>query len=649
MRYIRLATGWGQEGNGGLYDEKQVNGTTIDFSRIDQIVDELNTLGIQTQFVSSVPDGYKVDASDHDNWQQLYQNFSKHWFGKTSNPSYEILSNIKDLYFPYNQSTDNYPNIDNYVDVFRAAADGILTGGASETINPLIYAGSVKGEYAYITGGDQDGLRNRLKSDHGTSRCDGLSAELTGYDAFHHACFDGGGFREQGQDWTFTWESILSDYRSADATDASSVDYTSVPDFLKIANEALDYSDITKAYISQLIDGNDGTKGLISADGTKSALYYGLKLYNEMPLDRSTVTIQNAGSLKGLASEDENRAALVVWNEGSEQTATLSLRNIPFSSGSVKIYTIDKDHSNNGTLSEETAALDGNRFSKSVTIPANGTVYIIADNGSPVTQYAPITGIKADHGNWWFKYTESWAWHGFDAKSSTLYVGDRSYVTVNNGSNTGDFGVSSEAIDLEKPGDKILVKARLQGKPTRMDNNSALYLRIDYEEGFEEDGVFYGYFGSPTIYVDDNNGVYDPTHGSQPDSYPSGNVKEENVEHVNFADPNGFVIDLTKYAPSDWDGNIRIISYIQNSGLHGQGGGQYKFQLLNPNQVVNGISAIKNVNDGDVKSLEIYDTAGRMVKNINGAALNLQNVPKGVYIIKENTTNGSNTRKIIKR
>lgn len=658
LRYVRLSTGWGLEGN-GLYTGSQVSGTNIDFSQIDPIVNLLSGDGIQIQFVTGVPAGYNVANAKADsiNWQTLYQNFAAHYFGKLSNPAYEVLSNIKDLYFPYDGNSDTYPGIGNYVTAYRAAANGIIAGGSSATINPLIFAGSVSGEYAYGTG-NAEGLRQYLKGDHGTSRCDGLSAEIIGNEfngdnsQWKRAIYDGGGFREQGQDWTFTWESIISDYRASKATDGASVDYTSVPDFLAKAKDLLNFSDVTRVYVSQLIDGEDGTKGLISADGTKSALYYGLQLYNEMPSDRDSVTVN--GQLQALASSDETTSAAVVWNPtSSEITTNISLSDIPFSTGDVTLYAIDANNSNNGTESVKSlGTLSGNNFTTSVTIPANGTVFLFAKNTEPVSSYEPISGIKAVHQNWWFKYTEGWARGYIDPLTASAWVGESPFVPVNQGGDTGDWGSHNEAIDVANTdlNAKLLVKVVKSGdgKPQIKDNNSAIYVRIDYEAGFvdeEDPSQSLLYYANPWIYVDPNNGIYDATHGSMPDSYPNGNVREEGNTEVNFLAPEGFTINLADHAPDDgsWTGNYRIIAYIQNPGVHNSNGVQYKFQFLDPTKpitITNGIENVKTTTA--VESLNnagVYDISGRYVGK------NAKNLPAGIYILKA----GNTTKKIIKR
>lgn len=87
IRYVRLSAGWGQEGQ-GLYNNKQVsvNGdnVSIDYSRIDDIVNLITEAGAQTSFVLRTPQDFGAlnSAPTGTAWYNLNKQFAAHWTEK---------------------------------------------------------------------------------------------------------------------------------------------------------------------------------------------------------------------------------------------------------------------------------------------------------------------------------------------------------------------------------------------------------------------------------------------------------------------------------------------------------------------------------------------------------------------------------------
>lgn len=664
LRYVRVSTGWGQEATGNLYDTEQVlvsgDNITYKYDRIDEVVGIITAGGAQPLFISRCPKAFGASASSvpettSNAWYNLHKDFAAHWTTKAiKGVSYEILEGVETPAF-FQGSAEDYANI------YQLAAQGIIDGeNRSHILSKVMPASSI--------GAFNPDAKNLINN----RNMHGLAGQATGFDELKKKLTESGEFREQANA-TFEWEVFVSAFNPADNKTAASVNNEAVIAFLNAAEMVLDYSDVTHIYMSQLLDGNDGTKGLIGADGSKTALYYALKLYNEMPMDRKEV--KGLDKLKALASSDSHSAATVIWNtSGAEQSATITMNNIPFNVGTVKMYTIDAAHSTNGTLAvEELGTLNGNSYAKNITIPINGSVFLIAKNDQKVPTYSMPGQYVNDHHMWWFKFSEPWAWHIFDPNTMTIYLGDRNYASKYGKEDAGDWGVSHMAVDLKDVPEQINVKVDMIGKTEWKDANSAVYFRIDYERAFvdEEEGESMIYYGSSVVYADKVHAVFDPDHGSNPTSYPNGE-KETAVEEVDYTTTDGIVVDLKKNAPRDWTGNIRIIAYLQNPGAHEQGC-MYKFQFRGSQNgtglaktsveeknniqvyptLVTDLLNIETTN-GKILSIQIVDLSGRTVINEKSnedthTTLSLNTLIQGTYLVVVNTELGITTKKIIRR
>lgn len=587
IQYVRLSAGWGQEGS-GLYDSKQVtvsgDDVTMDFTRVDEIVDILTKAGSQTHFVLRTPQDFGAlnSAPTGTAWYNLNKQFAKHWTDKgLARPTYEIMEKIDDSgYFSGDAEA--------YYQTYIHAAKGIFDGEDHSHIKTNVYPANIDGA---MPGSKLDIFKNYIKggdghADERNDRMQGLGANASGIDNLigRYKSFDE--TRNAGHDWTFSWETIIQEFNAGDKTSAASVDNNAVIQLLQSVRETFFFNDVTRIYMSQLFDTSDGAKGLISADGKKTQLYFALQLLNKMPSDRKKLS--GAGDpLWGFASSDATCAAIVLWNEAAsgKQTASVNLTDLPFTTGKVKMFSIDATNSADGTLTEKSlGSLSGNSFSASVEVEAKGCVYIFIENGAEVTTLAPMEGFITDHHMYWFKFTEGWASHSFDPETMTIFLLDRNDYPDWGGDDKGDWGVTHTAIEmLGDKTQKLNVKVDQVGTVNSKDENSAIYFRIDYERVFvdEEEDERLVYYGNSTVFYDN---LFDGNHGSVPDAYPNG-LKENEAVKVNFKDAEGVTVDLSDYAPRDWSGNYRVIAYMQNPGAHATGV-QVKMQLRDPEKTI---------------------------------------------------------------
>ncbi|HZR44756.1 MAG TPA: hypothetical protein VFB12_31885, partial [Ktedonobacteraceae bacterium] len=141
----------------------------------------------------------------------------------------------------------------------------------------------------------------------------------------------------------------------------------------------------------------DPSIGLVSFGGHPKASFNAFRIYSMMPVDRNQVSISGAAQ-EAIASSDAHRASLVAFNQtGSDQTTTVTLKNVPFATGTVTVYRIDSTHSSyfdnsasqNLTATESYSNVNTANWTWTGTIPSNGTVYFQVDDGSGQSADAP--------------------------------------------------------------------------------------------------------------------------------------------------------------------------------------------------------------------------------------------------------------------
>lgn len=200
----------------------------------------------------------------------------------------------------------------------------------------------------------------------------------------------------------------------------------------------------------------------------------------------------------------------------------------------------------------------------------------------------------------------------------------------------GDFGCNNMAVDLNNVPSKIYAEVVKQGDVHQTDENGAIYLRLDYETLYTEDDYSEISYESPVVYIDRENAVFDANHGSLPDAYPGGAVKEQNYAEVDFLTPGGFEINPAEFAPEGWTGNIRVIAYLQNPGSHNAGGCAYSFRLHSGKEAAGIENVVTDTLDGNTD-------APRQYFDIQGRRLNSP-LSDGITIVRQ----GSKVSKIAK-
>ncbi len=598
LSFIRVYTGFGEESPGKLYTQQQVpdqTGDNLNLVRAGEVAQIIAQTGAIPLYAVTFPQDWtyhkrKEDGSaDFNNpiasEQPKFKNLMKN-FASVIKDYYDVKPIWELLEIPQNEMNPDWQQNKSYMQIMGAASRGVQEGCASQAVPSATYATNT-----YWLPNHDFWLYPLLGccQDQG-GRVDGLTCSYVGYSqegrvkdtsTFLQGMSDSEGMRYQW--WTYYLDSYIPEFTAYGFNDNRTYNELGAVEFMKVAKESQKYSDVTKIGIGQLYDDNSAPDnlGLITADGVKTQLYWALYLYNRMALD----CITSQGGMSGVGSlvsiDGNKRMCIALFNDNSSQVRQpIIINNLPFASAQVTKYIIDGTHSADGTLySEQAKSVTSNEYSLTLTLDANQIVFLFfdADEESegetaeqPVEEVEPLKGYVHHQSRWFMgRWEDPNTWCQWDRKTSTGWVG-----TSKNAS------VIAVAADYEKVPDLVLVKGMLTGqKMGTLDVNSALYIRVDY-------GVGSGFSQSYTqarVFYDPVNGQYNSAHESMPDGFNYGDKREAGAVEVDFLCPEGFCLDLKKYAPSDWNHNVRFMIYLQNANT--PSGMMAKFQFFPASEV----------------------------------------------------------------
>lgn len=300
---------------------------------------------------------------------------------------------------------------------------------------------------------------------------------------------------------------------------------------------------LTKVFWAQFMDTGGGNwSGLISIDGRRKAAFNAWKLYSMMPVDRRSVTIDGPEGIGGMASSDEHKAGMLIWNlTGESQSVKLNLAGIPFSKGTLRVYRIDAEHASWGDnpANEKLLPVEERRdvsmkdLEWTGDIPDGGVVYLEASDGKTVPFPAPVAEVERIH--YYFPDRRSSAYADFDRNTWTARLGM-------GGEQSGDAVVGVRASNLPNVlGVSLSVGGKLQSNGL----DSLLAVQVDYEasSAYRKSVLF-------------RNGI-----GNAGKPLPWG-TKRRPDRTVRLGD----TLDLARYAPEGWNGRAIITFRMHDSG-----------------------------------------------------------------------------------
>lgn len=337
--------------------------------------------------------------------------------------------------------------------------------------------------------------------------------------------------------------------------------------FFRDVKGLLALTDVTKVFWAQWADDD---MGLVTRAGRRKALFNAFQIYSRLPADRCAVTPPNGvNGVDALASADERRAGVVVWNETNEERAvSVRLSRLLFArGGTVRVYRIDKNHASWGDdparerlAVEQQFAFGGSAATWSGTLTGEGVVYLEVeatanDNNRPPLAAPPPVGTLVRTHHWFADRNARGVYADFDPRTCTarLGMGDTDFATAQIGA------------VLDNPARRFRVQVKRTGPFARKNKNSLFGLRLDFPAS---DGSSAGYAKSVLLH----NGLYDAAARDAALPWGKGGAVADVVRRqyeMNTGRP--FVVDLDRLAPPGWNGRRVLLSFVlQNAGAGAQ-------------------------------------------------------------------------------
>ena len=286
--------------------------------------------------------------------------------------------------------------------------------------------------------------------------------------------------------------------------------------------------------------------GLISLDGSIKAAYNGFRVYSEMQVDRNPVEIRGS-ELEAMASSDDHDADLVVLNRTLyDRRFDVVLKNLPFRSGKVVLYPIDRSHASAGDNTtpdlqpiSEASFKDVDRWTTHVTLMPGATLYVHAEDGTGVSELSDVKMGKIVR-----------ALHYYPSRTTTSYADfDRRTWIARLGMSEEEKADEKVGLTVESLPASLHVTAKAQGDFKRLNDRSMLAVRVDYAVGNE--------YAKSTLFHGPSATFPDLYEGQHEDPMSWGTKKKED-DAIAVKDLADFRIDLKKYAPAGWNGRIEL-------------------------------------------------------------------------------------------
>ena len=522
-RSMRYEIAWGQRGYGNEMITKNDDSLNFDFSAIDLFTGLVSNCNSNLVMCHSYTPKVAGDTAvspptDYLAYKEVNKRFAQHWKNmKLQNHFIEIWN-----------EPDNSPNffsrsasIEDYFKIYKYATEGILeanpdakVGGTASAWRewhiPFMQKCNETGMPVHYLSGHNYGdptpqlmsMRNALIQ---ANRPD-VEMLMTEYSPYIPWIGE-------------TWGAGLVERFEAAMT------------FFNAVEKFLTYPDLTYVHWAQYIDTGNGTPipadrkgdkmGLIDANsGKRKALFNAFRIYGMMPVDRFELTSDYA-DVKGFASADPYNAGIVLWNTGRlQQEVTISVNNLPFSSGEAKLYRIDRRNSWYETAGRvdtmrviETFNIDSKEFIWTGSIPELSVIFIKFEDFTEKTELSlnPFAYVIKTHH--WFENRNEPTYADFDFKTWITRMG------------MGDV----------------------------QSGNSTVNFRIDFQNKageYVKSVLFHG-------------GLYD----TKRDNIINWGTKKH-ADKIVKVDLTGFDVRLSGHAPSDWNGKAVITYQMQNTGAN---------------------------------------------------------------------------------
>lgn len=302
--------------------------------------------------------------------------------------------------------------------------------------------------------------------------------------------------------------------------------------------------------------GNGDCSAMISADGHRKAAFNAALIYARMPEDRKEVIFKGANGLGGMASADSERASVVIWNRsGGDQCITALLSHAPFARANFQVYRIDAEHSSWGDNplkeklipTETRPGISTAGLKWKGAVPRDGVVYFELNNDSGKMKAESAIAAKLVRVLHYYPDRASRAYADFDRYQWTARLGMGTEQKAQE-----QIGVITEELPVH-----LQVRVQTAGKLRKIDENSLLGMRLDYEVGtnYNRSVLFHGPSGT---WPDLND-----FRRNAPVPWGTGMQAYRIIRVPDFS---CFEVTPVEQAPPGWDGRVQITFLMQNTG-----------------------------------------------------------------------------------
>ncbi len=322
--------------------------------------------------------------------------------------------------------------------------------------------------------------------------------------------------------------------------------------FFADAQGLLTFPDVAKVYWAQWAD---DALGMLTNTLHRKALFNAFKVYQTLlPVDRCPVSPETQGSVSAMASSDGHTAAVVLWNTGAEaETVTVRLNRLPFTSGTLAVSRIDRDHASfvdnpafENLVVGERQTVTSRAAVWSGTLPAYGVVLLRATDTSRKSLLRPTSIGAYVRARWWFPDRSADSYADYDPRTCIARLG----------MGTRDLSVAQVGVVLDHPAPRLSVGVTRQGTLVRKDADTLLGVRVDYEtrRGWARSVLWH-------------DGSYSPRRNSALPWGKGGATADKAFAVPALARGAGtFGMDIARQAPPGWDGRILLTPLLQNAG-----------------------------------------------------------------------------------
>lgn len=264
--------------------------------------------------------------------------------------------------------------------------------------------------------------------------------------------------------------------------------------------------------------------------------YHMLKFFQSMPYTRRLVT--NDSKLSVVASSDEHRAAMILWNtEDDTMTETVSFGNLPFTHGKVTVHVINEEHAlfesgkSEFYVAMQADYVELSTFAVTMTLNYGDSYYIEITDYSGIDETVPVkaigTYIRKDY---YFTDRGEDCYAEFERRSQTLLMGM---------GDTDDTRAATSVV-YDDVDDAITVLTSFESKDREPDGACGMQVAYHTAEGYTK-------------------AVYYPIAGTAELSFNWADTTET-------ADvlPESLTISIKEQAPEGFDGRIRISFVIED-------------------------------------------------------------------------------------